>query len=370
MRITIRHIATELGVSSATVSRVLNGQGHDFIGAETRRKVLEAARELGYRPNAAARSLVTGRTNVAALWLHNGYGFSAFVGQVVHSMMAQVQETSTELLVAYIDQPDRPGSNVLPSGHWPVDGIVAHEAPHYVGAHLASGRERGCPIVGMGCWYHREADYVAVDLTAGVRDAIVHLLETSTDGVAYLVNPLSNTPGEPRYDTYHRVMDDAGVEPQTIICDRQSRASARAAIRDRCAAGRMPSALFCHNDDLALGAYRSLVELGIRVPEDVAIVGCDGIEGTEYTSCSLSTIVQPVDEMCRLAWQTLQARLDTPDAPRQETVLEARLCIRESSRMTGAYATAVGSEDRTSRSSETQNPVPVTHHRSHARGDL
>jgi len=332
MRMTIRHIATELGISPATVSRVLNDQGLDFIGDDTRRRVLKTARELGYCRNAAARSLVTGRTNVAALWLHNRYSFSAFVGQVVHAMMAHIRNTPVELLVEYIEQPDHRETDWTPLGKWPVDGVLAHEAPQYVAAHLASGRGVGCPIVGMGCWYHPEADYVGIELTNGVREAVLHLLGTSADGVAYLVNAQSNTPGEPRFEAYHRTLSELGAEPMTIICEHQNRASAREAVLAHYGGLRSPSAVFCHNDDLALGAYRALIEMGLRVPDDVALVGCDGIEDTEYTPCSLSTIVQPVNEMCRLAWQALQARLADPNLPRQETVLEARLSIRESSR--------------------------------------
>jgi LacI family transcriptional regulator len=90
-------------------------------------------------------------------------------------------------------------------------------------------------------------------------------------------------------------------------------------------------ALFCNNDDLALGAYRGLREAGLRVPDDVMLVGCDGIEDMQFLEQPLTTIAIPVEEMCALAWRFLRRRIENPDTPLQHALLQPTLVVRESS---------------------------------------
>ena len=91
-----------------------------------------------------------------------------------------------------------------------------------------------------------------------------------------------------------------------------------------------PEALFCHSDDVAVGIYRGLCDLKLRVPEEVALVGCDGIQDTEYLECPLTTLVQPVAKMCSKAWQFLVRRLEKPGTHRQSAVFKPVLAVRES----------------------------------------
>jgi DNA-binding LacI/PurR family transcriptional regulator len=95
-------------------------------------------------------------------------------------------------------------------------------------------------------------------------------------------------------------------------------------------AGTFPDALFCENDELAVGCCRALAERGLRVPDDVAVVGCDGIDEAAFLQPPLTTIVQPVDEMCRLGWEFLKRRIADRDAERRHAVLPARLEVRAS----------------------------------------
>ena len=114
------------------------------------------------------------------------------------------------------------------------------------------------------------------------------------------------------------------------LSERQ-RPVARQLIQDYVRDHGRPEAIFCHSDDVARGIYRGLCDAGISVPGDIALVGCDGIEDTEYLECPLTTLVQPVAEMCATAWGFLQMRLEDWTGPAQHAVLRARLAIRESS---------------------------------------
>jgi DNA-binding LacI/PurR family transcriptional regulator len=126
-------------------------------------------------------------------------------------------------------------------------------------------------------------------------------------------------------------MQAAGLRREYIVAVDQSRAAAAAAVAAHVEQFGLPDAIFCHNDEMALGAYRSLRLLGVRVPDEVALVGCDGIEDTEYLEVPLTTLRQPLEEMCRLACEFLQRRMAQPDIPVQSAVLLPQLVVRESS---------------------------------------
>jgi LacI family transcriptional regulator len=91
-----------------------------------------------------------------------------------------------------------------------------------------------------------------------------------------------------------------------------------------------PDGIFCHNDDFAIGAYRALRDMGLRIPDDVALVGCDNLEETAYLDVPLSTIAVPTEELCRTGWEFLYRRMHDPSAPLQCAILQPQLVVRAS----------------------------------------
>jgi DNA-binding LacI/PurR family transcriptional regulator len=139
-------------------------------------------------------------------------------------------------------------------------------------------------------------------------------------------------------------MRQAGLKPEFLYypLSSEQRPIVRRLITQYIRLHGCPEALFCHSDDVALGVYRGLCDLKIRVPEEVALVGCDGIQDTEYLECPLTTLVQPVAEMCATAWKFLARRLENPGIARQKAVLKPVLAVRESSGRTVAALTKAG----------------------------
>ncbi|HQK93448.1 MAG TPA: substrate-binding domain-containing protein, partial [Armatimonadota bacterium] len=138
---------------------------------------------------------------------------------------------------------------------------------------------------------------------------------------------------EARRLAYESTMAAAGLEPELVVFPKGTRRGAREAFLAHAAERRrLPDGLFCCNDVTALGVYRALRDLGVRIPEDVALVGCDGTDETQYVDRPISTIVMPVAQMCEQGIGFLQRRIDQPDLPLQGAELTASLCIRESSR--------------------------------------
>ena len=128
-------------------------------------------------------------------------------------------------------------------------------------------------------------------------------------------------------------MSKAKLKPEFIYypLTEQQRPIARQLIQDYVKGNGCPDAIFCHSDDVALGIYRGLRDMKLRVPQDVALVGCDGIQDTEYLECQLTTLVQPVAAMCATAWQFLLRRMDKTATKPQTAKLKPKLVIRDSS---------------------------------------
>lgn len=333
MAVTMNQIAERLNISQATVSRVLNGKGADFISESTRERVLQAAREMGYHPNRMAQSLVTGKTMVVALWIRNPDApYYARILRCVHETARKAGYVT--ILSGFRDH----GNEHIPestaeadASAWPVDGILAADCPRRVRAYLQSRGRHAVPIVGMSSDYVQDTDYVAFEPERGVREAASHLVSIGCRRLAHLTGACSiGSVRETRSAVFSQIVRDAGLEPEVLTAPDESRAAARACIAAQWKSGKRFDGLFCLNDDMAIGAYRGLIDAGARVPRDVALVGYDGIEDVEYLDPPLTTVIQPVDEMCEQAWSALHNRMNNPSAPPTHVLIQPRLIIRGS----------------------------------------
>ena len=321
-------VARLAGVSQATVSYVLTGRKDQTIREETRRKVMDAAQSLGYRPNLAARALATGQTRMIALWVP--YSYHSVFSHVIEQIVRSAQESRFRVVIVQIA--GETGETLGPSSllsEWHVDGILAFDATRLVEELL--DRHAGLPpIVSFGPACSDRTDHVGVDLYEGSLTAVRHLYEIGCRRIAYAGYQQRLGLGEPRYDAYHHVMQEIGAEPLVLPLLRGEYDDSYQTVRDHVTAFGCPDGLFCWNDEAAIGANRAFADLGLRVPEDVALIGSDGIRETLYSVPTLSTVAQPFEEMCRLAWEFLQRRLKEPSLPPQHTLLPMRLEKRAS----------------------------------------
>ncbi|MBM3496306.1 MAG: LacI family transcriptional regulator, partial [Armatimonadetes bacterium] len=183
------------------------------------------------------------------------------------------------------------------------------------------------PMVGLGALCLDTVDHVRIDLRLGSTEAVRHLVASRPGRiVGWLFHK-----DDQRTSAYETVMADAGRQPELVLIGDETRSNNRAMASSYVTERGCPDAFFCQNDDVAIAVYRGVLDAGFRVPEDVAIVGCDGIEDGEYLATPLSTVVHPVEEMCRIAWEFLTNRLNDPTHPPQSAELPAHLVIRSSS---------------------------------------
>jgi LacI family transcriptional regulator len=322
--VTQAEIARKLGLSRQLVTFALSG--YPQVAAKSRKRILEAAREMGYRPNPHAQALRKRRTGIVALWIPDQ--ISTHYTHVARELGRLVKQAHTELVICEVGLSE--AGQIL--SHVPVDGIVAVDPSPDVLLQLERLREKAMAVVCITAAGGGKADLVQVDLKTGTQELLAHMIERGFRRIAHATFVRKNAPEESRRMEYLRAMRQAGLKPEFVyypLCEQQ-RSLTRQLIRDYIQTQGMPEAIFCHSDDVAVGVYRGLCDLKLRVPQDVALAGCDGIQDTEYLDCPLTTLVQPVAEMCATAWQFLQQRLATPGLPCQHALLKPRLEVRES----------------------------------------
>jgi DNA-binding LacI/PurR family transcriptional regulator len=330
MAVSLRDVAAHAGVSVRTVSNVANGFAH--VAPHTRRRVQEAIDELGYRPNTAARQLRRGRTETISL----------VVPEICSPYFAELASLTVRIAeergwTVHIDQTDGDAARERrmiagPVGQ-SVDGVICSPwsvAPEEL-SRLAAG-----PLVLLG---ERGAtggmDHVAIDNVSASIQATEHLLSGGRSSVAAVgVQPhLHNDTARLRLQGYRTALARAGVPaPEELVAavDRLHRPDGAAAMARVLDAAPSVDAVFCFTDELALGALRTLQERGLRVPEDVAVVGFDDIEDGRYATPSLTTIAPDKAEIARLALDCLAARIADPAAPDRDLVAGHLLAVRES----------------------------------------
>jgi LacI family transcriptional regulator len=324
-------VAREAKISGATVSRVLSGRTDFAISEETRLKVLKAAEQLGYRPNPNARALMTRRSGLIGFWMCLQY--SRYRSQVLDRMRTIMSPTELAMAVTDIDEEFQWGHSFARALRVPVEGILAFDASDSIDA-FGNECDRSAPdmpFVSMGVYWTEAKSFVGVDLKFGAYEAMDHLLGSGRRRIAYVAPYDSRLLNEGvRYEGYVEKMADAGLETDCVSVLSVNSFDVQKALQDRFAKGNPPDALLCMNDDLAIAASSALNRMGVGIGSDIAILGFDGIEEAEHCACPITTVRQPIEEMCNLAFQFLKRQMDDPSAPLEQRILKPTLVIRES----------------------------------------
>ncbi|RZS90012.1 LacI family transcriptional regulator [Motilibacter rhizosphaerae] len=338
----MRDVAERAGVSPRTVSNVVNDA--PYVAAATRARVEQAMRELGFRPNAAARSLRRGRSGLVALVVPevDSPYFSALAAEL--SEVAE-QRGWTLLVEQTHGDPQRERRLLDGVRAQLVDGVVF--SPWGLGADELRDRQDPAPLVLLGEQGDaRVADHVVVDNVAAAEEATAHLVARGRRRVAALGarSAYGTQTAALRLEGWARALTAAGLPRDPALelpVASLHRAAGAEAVRALLAARTPVDALFCSTDELALGALRALHEGGVRVPEDVALVGFDDIEDGRYSIPTLTTVAPDLPAIARAAADCLEQRLaagrgDGPggapgSAPPRAVVVPHRLVIRESS---------------------------------------
>jgi DNA-binding LacI/PurR family transcriptional regulator len=329
----LKDVAHRAGVSVRTVSNVVND--FPWVAPDTRARVQLAIEELQYRPNAAARQLRGGRSGLIGLIIPEIA--SPYFGEMAALLTRGAEERSWTLLVDQTDGDPERERRLLDGvrGHV-VDGLIV--SPWALTPADLRGRSGTAPLVLLGEQGAEGLfDHVAVDNVAAAVEATRHLIELGRTRIAAIgLQPhLHNQTALQRLTGYRHALADADLaaDPRMEVPVRSLHRADGADALDRLLdSGTTPDAAFCFNDQLALGAIRSALRRGIRVPEDLAVVGFDDIEDGSYSTPSLTTIAPDKAAIAAHALSCLDHRLTRDGAahPARRITVGHRLAVRES----------------------------------------
>lgn len=312
MHVTLKDVARRAGVSTKTVSRVVNNQGE--ISEETRARVQLAIEELGYSPNILARSLVNQRSNTLAVVASGIEYFGP--SRTIVGIEQQADEFGYSIFLSLLPHPD--DSNVKQV----LNELVARRVDGIVWAIPQIGDNRQWitpdnlaqlpPIVFLSMETRPDLAIVAVDNNAGGQLATRHLIEQGRRRVGIITGPLAWWEARERLAGWKHALDAAGLPAYEEFVARGdwSPASGERAMANLVDHRPRLDALFASNDQMALGALGVLSRAGLRVPDDIALVGFDNIPESEFFLPPLTTVYQQVVETGRFAVQELHAQIE------------------------------------------------------------
>jgi LacI family transcriptional regulator len=327
--VTLPEVARRAGVSPMTVSRVVNGSAG--VSPKLRARVEAALAETGYMPNALARSLRARKTDTIALLLPDMT--NPFFTTLAQGVEQAARTAGISLLIANSDEREDEEGRLVPMLlQRQVDGLLA--IPAGPGDQtIRTCRERGVPLVIVDRRPHdASTDVVRADSEGGACELGRLLASLGHRHMAALSGPSSVPTSIDRVAGFTRALvDEAGLPAPAVLYGAYSieggHAMALAAMR----LTPRPTALFAANNFIAIGVLHALEELGLRVPDDVAVVGFDDLPQAMVTFPFLTVAAQPAMEMGRLAVEMLVARIADPDAPVRDVVLPTELVVRRSS---------------------------------------
>jgi LacI family transcriptional regulator len=328
MSTTLEDIARETGFSIATISRVLTNSTYP-VSASAREKILKAARAMGYHPNLSARSLRTDRTSTIGILVDDL--LSPFTPPVVRGIQDCLKENSYLSLIVNSDwdpEQEQAGIDTLLSR--PVDGIIFVEYSHMTGSESLADSNK------PGVFVHRLFgtpinNSVVPDDPYGAGLAVSHLIKLGHRAIAYINGPENWHNSEERLAGYTDTLEKFElplVQEWIQPGDWETEGGYKAAqnlllLPDR------PTAIFAANDLMALGAIYAIQDAGLRVPDDIAVVGYDNREFTSIVRPCITTVEMPVYEMGRTAAGILLQQIMDGTRVHDEVKVKGKLIVRD-----------------------------------------
>ncbi|MHB1508691.1 MAG: LacI family DNA-binding transcriptional regulator [Acidimicrobiales bacterium] len=336
---TLYDCARLAGVSTATVSRVLHG--HDRVSATTRARVLEVIQQLGYVPDGAAQSLSRRRKQVIGLVsverasdpIALESSSLLFADEVLHGVEATLRAKDWSLLISFCSEGDPRAFERLYSMSGKVDGLIISEG--IVGSEqLVRLAEKVPVVVVAGSRHEATTDVVTADNYAGSASLTRHLVELHGIRSFHYVDGPPSAPNalERRFAFEHVIAGYPGAVLVSTSRGTFSAESGRTAVEAMLGAqsSRVPEAIVCANDQMAIGAIQALAAHALSVPEDVAVVGFDDIYPGRLLDPPLTTVRQPTRSLGERACARLLERINDQALPNVIEVLPTELLIRVS----------------------------------------
>jgi DNA-binding LacI/PurR family transcriptional regulator len=334
MTVSIKDIAREADVSHSTVSRALSDS--PLVSAETKARIQRLARQMGYSPDAQARSLVMGRTQTVGLVITTIT--DPFIAEIVQAVESTALDHGYSVILSSSDaRPEREIAAVEMLRSKRVDGVIVTSSR--VGALYQEHLDRlGVPVVLINSHSQQQGPYtfaVSVDNRHGAWLATRHLLELGHRRVAYVTGAVDHSDDQERLAGYRQALEEAGMafDPALVVHGTGRMGGGQRALPQLMALAEPPSAVFCYNDMTAIGLLHAARRASVSLPDRLAVVGFDDIPFASYVQPPLTTIAQPKREMGRRAVEMALALVAEERLAQElsDVVVRGELIVRQSS---------------------------------------
>ncbi|MDO4320909.1 MAG: LacI family DNA-binding transcriptional regulator [Lachnospiraceae bacterium] len=307
---TLKDVARAAGVAPITVSRVINNQ--DTVKEKTRDKVLKVMAEMQYIPNVAARNLITKRSHVIDVYIPEDIELdNPFMLQLI----AGISEVLSEKMYSFLILRNRKQEHICDG--YIVTGLLTHEIEEF----YQYAKERNRPVALFGHTTLHDVDCIDVDNVAGARMAVEYLIENGHTEIAMINVAEDKDYTVDRFEGYRQALQKHGCpfdEKKIVYSPNQVKDSVEAA-KELLKRGGF-SAIFCATDTIAIGVENAISEAGLRIPEDISVIGYDGLGHQLLATPKVASIQQPVFQIGKMLARTLVDRLDNKPTRVEKTV--------------------------------------------------
>ena len=331
----MKDIAMDMGLSTVTISKVL--RGHSDISEDTRKRVLKRMQELNYQPNLAARALITGRTWTVGLVVPDL--LHPFFAQVAKAVSAAIRGQGYSLIITSSEEdPELERQEIEQLLARRVDAILVASAQWTVET-FRQIEERKIPYILIDRSFSGlAANFVGVDDEEVGLLATNHLIAQGCERIAHIRGPETST-AQGRLDGYRRslALHQKIYDPNYVVSigssgDDRGEPGGYEAAKKLLALQPNPDGIFCHNDPIALGVMRAVIDSGLRIPEDIAVVGCGNLSYSDFLRVPLTSVDQNSAEIGRLSAELALTLMGTKAAMRPRIELTTpNLVVRASS---------------------------------------
>lgn len=328
-RVTSYDVARVAGVSQSAVSRAF--RPGLSVSAKTKDKVMKAAKKLGYKPNAIARMLITQRSGMVAVIISSISNL--IYPELLSRVTDQLSERGMRVLLFTLDESEQLESLLEQIWTFQVDGVIALTA-HFDHRDISQFEDHQIPVV----LYNRQVpdhpvNTVCVDHGQGIRQLVELLVKGGSESFLVLSGPDDSDVANERRKIALKQLANAGFHDVPVLYGDFSYQSGQDCFSQWMQDHKAPDAVVCSNDTMAIGCIdEARGNHGIAVPEELSVVGFDGIHAAFWSGYDLTTIRQPVNQMAKAAVDILMERIEQPDNPPEKRVLAGALIPGKSSR--------------------------------------
>lgn len=334
MAVRLKDIARDLGVSVVTVSKVL--RGNSDIGEETRKRVLKRMKELNYQPNMLARGLASGKTYTVGLVVPDLV--HPFFAEFAKSLSGVLRKSNYALVLASSEEdPEIERQEIRTLLRRGIDVLLIASCQPNLRNFYELGDVQTPYLLFDRNFPHLAAHFVGSDDLRVGEMATNHLIEVGRKKIAHIAGK-NSSPSYDRLRGFRNAMTEHRLpvpDDYVIVCDQTEERGDKngyEAMKTLLALPERPDAVFCYNDQMAIGAIEAIIAAGLRVPEDIAVIGCGNMPYNDYMRVPLSSIDHGTAELGRLAGELALELTTQPEQPLRNILVPPTLVTRASTR--------------------------------------